>query len=104
MRGVLAGILIGLDRADEAEDRQERQRQRIQQQRRQQPQQRQRAQHFASHHQAAARMAVGPQAEGDGHQQEGQRLCRGQRADLTRPGTERQHGDDRHRGQAQLLR
>jgi hypothetical protein len=56
-------------------------------QRGERPQQPQRAQHLAGHHQPPARMAVGPQAEADGRQQQRQRLRGGQRAEFAGTGT-----------------
>lgn len=53
---------------------------------------------------SAARDLVGQQPERNRQQQEGQRLHRRQRADLARPGAQRQHGHQRNRSQDTRLR
>ncbi|MNK88719.1 hypothetical protein D3C87_1086950 [compost metagenome] len=93
----------GADRAEEPEHGQPADAQRRRQHHAEQGQQRHGAQPLGPHHQATARHAVREQAHRQRDQQEGQRLHRRQKADLARPGAEREHGHQRHGREAQLF-
>jgi len=89
--------------ADEAEQRQQLERQEAGRGERQHRDERQRAQQLGRRHEAAPRHAVGQHAGRDREQQEGQRLRGLQQPGLAGSGAEREHGDDRRRGEADLL-
>ncbi len=90
-------------RADEAEERQQRQVQQAKRGEHEDGRERRRAQRLRGDHEPAARQAVGEQAGGDREQQERQRLRRLQQAGRAGAGAQRQHGDERRRGQGDLL-
>jgi hypothetical protein len=90
-------------RAEEAEKRQHRQAEQAEHGQHEHGGERRGAQRLGADHEAATREAVGEQPRRDRQQQERQGLRRLQHAGRAGAGAERENGDERRRGQADLL-